>query len=365
MLNKIVIIVLFFYGMVAFGGEVRYVETAHGKMAYSSLDNGTNTVVFQSGLGDDKSTWEKLLKKSNNTFSFVLLDRLGKGDSSDDSTTKRSPCDIAKEQREALINAGFKPPFVLVGHSLGGLYQYVYAKMYPSEVSAMVLLDPTHPKHWESLQKESSALATVVKTIRLISFDSEDEKEFDAQSSCLDEIEINTPLTIPTKFLFSGNFESVEKGAYENMLVRLRADWAKMMVGATRKTIYSSGHYLHNEATKDVLEAILESIGKKSVASSVTDDTISSKIITGKSTQKTIEELLGKPSSTHKHDEDGEVWVYNNKLETPLAVSFIPIVGDITDIVELLSNTTQAMKYTIIYFDKNGVVKNYEIRNVE
>lgn len=362
MWSKIGIATLLFCEVVLFGAEPKYVETSYGKVAYTSLDSGTNIVVFQAGLGDDKSTWETLLKKSNNAFSFVALDRVGKGESATVITQKRTPCDIAKEQREALLNAGFKPPFVLVGHSLGGLYQYVYAKMYPFEVLAMVLLDPTHPKHWENLQKESTALATLIETIRFVSFDSEDKKEFDMQSMCLDEIDMNIPLDIPTIFLFSGNFETIEKSTYETMLLRLRADWTKRIAGAKSKTIYSSKHYLHNEATEDVLIAIMESIGQKPLLKA-NDDTIASKIMIGKSNKQTIEAMMGEPSSTHKHDSETEVWVYNTKIETPLLVSFIPIVGDIADIVEMVSNTTQPIHYTIIYFDQNGVVKNVEERD--
>jgi len=244
-----------------FGADTKYIQTEFGKTAYKSVDNKTKTVVLQAGLGDDSSTYKELLKNSNNSFSYVAIDRLGKGDSSKPANG-RSPCDIAKEQREALINAGFKPPFILVGHSLGGLYQYVYAKMYPSDVAAMILLDPTHPNHWESLQKTSSSLALVVKTLRLTAFSAEDKREFDAQTECLDRLDIDTPLKTPTTFLFSGSFSPLEKGLFEEMMAMLRADWMRLVEGANAKTIHSSGHYLQNEASGDVLGAISESLGK-------------------------------------------------------------------------------------------------------
>lgn len=240
---------------------MRYIQTEFGKTAYESANNGTQTVVFQAGLGDDSSTWKKLLKKSNNQFSYIALDRLGKGESSKPSIG-RSPCNIAREQREALRKAGFKPPFVLVGHSLGGLYQYVYAKMYPSDVAALVLLDPTHPRHWENLQKTSDGLALTVKTLRLVAFGEEDKKEFDAQEECLNGLDMDTPLQIPTTFLFSGNFSLIEKGAFEEILYRLRTDWGRLTDGGAAKTIYSSGHYLQKDATDDVLSAISSVVTK-------------------------------------------------------------------------------------------------------
>lgn len=255
-------IALLSFCVALFGADTKYVQTQYGKTAFVSADNGSKTVVFQAGLGDDKSVWEKLLKKSNNSFSYFTIDRLGKGDSSK-PTIGRSPCDVAKEQSEALQNSGFKPPYILVGHSLGGLYQYVYAKMYPSEVSAMVLLDPTHPRHWENLQKESDSLAFVVKTMRLIAFGDEDTKEFDAQTQCLDALDIDSALTIPTTLLFSGNLSALERGSYEKMLTRLRGDWLRLIETANARTIQDSTHYLQKDAPNDVLMAISLALGQQ------------------------------------------------------------------------------------------------------
>ena len=46
--------------------------------------------------------------------------------------------------RELLRAAGVTPPYVLVGHSLGGAYARRYAQLFPAEVAGLVLLDPAH-----------------------------------------------------------------------------------------------------------------------------------------------------------------------------------------------------------------------------
>jgi pimeloyl-ACP methyl ester carboxylesterase len=56
---------------------------------------------------------------------------------------------IARDLHLALQNAGIKPPYILVGHSLGGPYNRVFAGMYPDEVKGMVLVDPTQEEFIE------------------------------------------------------------------------------------------------------------------------------------------------------------------------------------------------------------------------
>ncbi|WP_280512838.1 alpha/beta fold hydrolase [Domibacillus aminovorans] len=53
---------------------------------------------------------------------------------------------MVRTLREALTIVGFVPPFLLVGHSLGGLYANLYARLYPNEVEGIVFLESSHPK---------------------------------------------------------------------------------------------------------------------------------------------------------------------------------------------------------------------------
>lgn len=67
----------------------------------------------------------------------VAYDRLGAGHREDVLTG----ADVARELHAALEKANLPPPYVLVGQSLGGVYNQVFASMYPGEVAGMVLLD--------------------------------------------------------------------------------------------------------------------------------------------------------------------------------------------------------------------------------
>lgn len=212
-------------------------------------------VVFQAGLQDDKQSWNKLLPKLTD-HRVIALDRAGHGNNPPNKSP-RNPCTIAQEQRLMLQEAGLKPPYILVGHSLGGLYQYVYAKLFPDEVVGLILLDPTHPKHWETMQKDYSSGAAIIKLMRSTLFSEVDRREFDAQAECLEQnIDMTTPVVVPVKLLVSGRFRPEEQAKYQEMLRGLRNDWARILGVSSIKTVWNSGHYIQKDSPDDVILAI-------------------------------------------------------------------------------------------------------------
>ena len=87
-----------------------------------------------------ESIWEPLAQDVN----IATVDYLGYGFS--DSTTKeRTSQNVATEIHAALHGAGVEGPYVLVAHSLGGLYSLEFAELYPDEVAGFVGLDSTSP----------------------------------------------------------------------------------------------------------------------------------------------------------------------------------------------------------------------------
>ena len=65
---------------------------------------------------------------------------------------------IVNELHTLLTNARTKGPYVLVGHSFGGLAVRLYAAQYPEEVVGMVLVDPAHPSQWLQITEEPTLL---------------------------------------------------------------------------------------------------------------------------------------------------------------------------------------------------------------
>ena len=104
--------------------------------------NGGPAVVFESGLGAPISYWQRTQTAVSRFTTTFAYDRAGTGGSTE-GTAPRDGRQTALELHVALAESGVPPPYVLVGHSLGGLYARIYASMYPGDVAALVLVDPT------------------------------------------------------------------------------------------------------------------------------------------------------------------------------------------------------------------------------
>lgn len=87
----------------------------------------------------------------------VLYDRAGTG-WSDDAALPRSADEVVDELRALLRTLAVPAPFVLVGHSLGGVYVRRFAQRFPGEVAGLVLLDPAH-EDYDDFQPEHLTLA--------------------------------------------------------------------------------------------------------------------------------------------------------------------------------------------------------------
>jgi pimeloyl-ACP methyl ester carboxylesterase len=114
------------------------------RVEYVASPQAPPTVVFENGLGGQMEWWRKVLPTLPASTSYFAYNRPGHGDSST-VTTPRDGAHVVAELRELLLSLGLRPPYVLVGHSLGGLYMQLYARRHPDEVAALVLVDSTHP----------------------------------------------------------------------------------------------------------------------------------------------------------------------------------------------------------------------------
>ena len=100
-------------------------------------------VVFESGLGADSSAWHAVTGPISAFAQVVLYDRAGLGMSTPFTAPGRpiTARRVADALDRLLARADLHPPFILVGHSLGGLYAQMFARLHPNEVAGMVLLD--------------------------------------------------------------------------------------------------------------------------------------------------------------------------------------------------------------------------------
>ncbi|MCB1954333.1 MAG: alpha/beta hydrolase [Rhodocyclaceae bacterium] len=252
---KLVIRFVFCLGVLAAGCAHPPTPLESAREAVGVEGPGKIPVVLQSGLGDGTEAWDVLAPMLRDRYRVVRFDRPGYGGAKA-TPGPRDPCTIADETRERLLAAGIRPPWLLVGHSLGGLYQYVFARRYPAEVAGLVLLDPTHPRHWETIQQEQPSQAAVLKGLRRLVFSETARREFDDQAGCLDGLDQRKPLSTPARILVSDRPAPMEDASFRAMLDRLRRDWLGLLAAPGLTVIWDSGHYIQKEAPGDVVQAI-------------------------------------------------------------------------------------------------------------
>ena len=106
---------------------------------------GSPTVVFENGLDGRLEWWAQVLPVISKETQVFAYNRPGIGASAEVSTPRDGET-VIRELRTLLHAKRVEPPYVLVGHSLGGLYMQLYARRYPDEVAGLVLVDSTHPE---------------------------------------------------------------------------------------------------------------------------------------------------------------------------------------------------------------------------
>jgi pimeloyl-ACP methyl ester carboxylesterase len=114
-----------------------------GIRSFVAAGHGSPTVVFESGLGHGKRIWGPVFNGVSAVTHAVAYDRAGYGQS-EVSPQARSGLQIVVELRAMLQTQGFTPPYVLVGHSLGGTFMKLFAKHHPDEIAGVVLVDARH-----------------------------------------------------------------------------------------------------------------------------------------------------------------------------------------------------------------------------
>jgi len=117
---------------------------------YSCHGTGSPAVVVETGsgtAGTQDKTWSKVIEAIAATNQICFYDRAGLGQS-DPPQGIRTSQDVVDDLHSLVSKARIDTPFVLVGHSLGGMFATHYTAAYPNDVLGLVLVDSHHPDFW-------------------------------------------------------------------------------------------------------------------------------------------------------------------------------------------------------------------------
>src|SRR4051794_13086646 len=123
----------------------RLIDVGGGRRLYiRSTGSGGPTVILEPGLGESARAMARLIAPEvARTTTVVAYDRAGHGRS---DAEPAAGVDAARDLHVLLQRAHVPGPYVLAGHSLGGMFALSYAHRYPAEVGGIVLLDSMHPR---------------------------------------------------------------------------------------------------------------------------------------------------------------------------------------------------------------------------
>jgi pimeloyl-ACP methyl ester carboxylesterase len=111
---------------------------------------GSPTVVLDAALGNMSAHWALVQQEVATTTRVCAYDRPGLG-WSEPGPGPRDADHITSELHTLLGQAGIPGPYVMVGHSFGGLYTQLYAARYPEQVPGIVLVESSHPQQFTRL----------------------------------------------------------------------------------------------------------------------------------------------------------------------------------------------------------------------
>lgn len=123
------------------------VNVGGSSLYFNVSGSGGPVVVLEAGIAATSLSWALVQPELSKETTVVSYDRAGLGWSAA-ATTPRTPSVIAAELRQGLRTLNLLPPYLLVGHSFGGLVVQRFAAMYPKDVLGLVLVDALRAEEW-------------------------------------------------------------------------------------------------------------------------------------------------------------------------------------------------------------------------
>lgn len=223
---------------------------------------GPVTVVFESGLGDTGQVWKSvqasIADRCARTVSYTCHGYDGAGSS---PASPRDADHIVTELRTRLKNAGLHPPYVLVGHSMGGLYVQYFARRYPSEVQGLLLVDSMH---WNQIDRVQASTPGVYRLINVVTMlrGGITRREFSGIPATAAELDaLPQAERVPTIVLSSTKPALGETPAFRALHADLQNEIAAAYAARRHVFVPGSAHYIQREQPRAVIRAARELAG--------------------------------------------------------------------------------------------------------
>ena len=135
----------------------RFVDIGGRRLHLVEAGQGSPTVIFESGIAASSLNWTALQAEVARFTRACAYDRSWLG-WSDPAGTSRVASRLVEDLHSLLTRARVPAPYLLVGHSFGGLLVQAYAVKYPDQVAGLVLIDPLPAAEWLNTSQEQTRI---------------------------------------------------------------------------------------------------------------------------------------------------------------------------------------------------------------
>jgi pimeloyl-ACP methyl ester carboxylesterase len=257
-------------GTPSFEAKSEMIDVGGYRLALTSSGAGSPTVVLETGLGAEGNEWAVIERAISPSNRIIHYDRANRG-ASDRAPGPRTALDMVGDLHRLLRTAGIGGPYVLVGHSFGGLLMRLYAHHHRDEVAGLVLVDAMHEDQFDVFGPlfSRASPSDAPELVKMRAFwqggwrsPAATEEQIDFATSFRQLAEVVSLGSIPLHVLIAGTFlnsslvPSQSRASLQARWQAQRMEFLNLSTHASYSLALNSGHFVQREAPELVSEAI-------------------------------------------------------------------------------------------------------------
>ena len=259
--------------------RIEMIDIGGRKLQLLSRGTSSPAVVIEAGMGEpavESGSWRKVIDEISKTNRVIVYDRAGLGKSDRAPKLPRTSLDVANDLNALLTTAGVAGPYLLVGHSYGGMHLRMFASQYPGKVLGMVLVDSAHPDQDEKWlaalpapgPNEPESIGKARKFLAGRTTPDSNPEQIDPKASAAQVRAARGLGDKPVVILSHSSSSRLDPSLPEELSLKLekvaeqlQADLKGISSNSTLRQSASGGDYLHVEDPELVIQGVRHALG--------------------------------------------------------------------------------------------------------